>query len=108
MKILTQPNQTEIKQTKSELDQLKFMRFLRFKQNKLQLLIIGTSQWQPSEHRGERPEHPTTAIRCCYVRLQWFKNKYGTAQEVRSNYSHTKSINIDFSLVLFVSSYVDL
>ena len=28
------------------------------------------------------------------------KSKYGTVQELRSTFSHTKSINIDFSLVL--------
>ena len=35
-------------------------------------------------------------------------NKYGTVQELRSTFSHIKSINIDFSLVWFVSLYVDL
>ena len=34
-------------------------------------------------------------------------NKYGTVQELRSTFSHTKSINIDFSFVCFVSSYVE-
>ena len=35
------------------------------------------------------------------------KNKYGTVQELRHTFSHTKSINIDFSLVWFVSLCVD-
>ena len=35
-------------------------------------------------------------------------NKYGTVQELRSTFSHIKSINIDFSLVWFVSLFVDL
>ena len=37
-----------------------------------------------------------------------YKNKYGTVQELRSTFSHIKSINIDFSLVWCVSLCVDL
>ena len=36
------------------------------------------------------------------------KNMYGTVQELRSTVSHIKSINIDFSLIWFVSLCVDL
>jgi len=35
-------------------------------------------------------------------------NKHGTIQELRSTFSHIKSINIDFSLVWCVSLCVDL
>ena len=31
--------------------------------------------------------------------LSKVRNKYGTIQELRSTFSHTKSINIDYSLV---------
>ena len=35
-------------------------------------------------------------------------NKYGTVQELCSTFNHINTINIGFSLVWFVSSYVDL
>ena len=35
-------------------------------------------------------------------------NKYGTVQELRTTFSHTISINIDFCLVWFVSLCVDV
>ena len=35
-------------------------------------------------------------------------NKYGTLQELHRTFSRIKSINIDFSLVLFVILYVNL
>ena len=35
-------------------------------------------------------------------------NKFGIVQELRNIFTYIKSINIDFSLVWFVSSYVDL
>ena len=46
---------------------------------------------------------------CVCVNDTWGKmNKYGTVQELRSTFSHIKFINIDFSLVWFVSLCVDL
>ena len=43
-------------------------------------------------------------------KIDQYKNKYGSVQELRSTFSHIKSIYLDFSLVWFecglVSSYV--
>ena len=35
-------------------------------------------------------------------------NKYGTVQELRSTFSHIKSINVEFILIWFVILYIDL
>ena len=51
---------------------------------------------------GEVGEHKQTS-----TVVWWGRNKYGTVQELRSTFSHIKTINIDFSLVWFVSLYVD-
>ena len=50
-------------------------------------------------------------LRLKFSSLVWYfrlNNKYGTVQVLRSTFSHIKSINIDFSLVWFVSLYVYL
>ena len=43
-----------------------------------------------------------------HTKLSQIKNKYGSVKELHSTFSHIKAINIDFSLVWFVSLYVDL
>ena len=54
---------------------------------------------------------PSQAAACVFSFLPFHeKNKYGSVQELRSTFSHIKSIYLDFSLVWFecglVSSYV--
>ena len=61
---------------------------------------------RPSDHRGRLcwAEVTRKARRTRgHLTIVCYENKYGTVQELRSTFSHSKSINIVFCLVWFVS-----